>query len=113
MKSIFILLVGLAFTVNVFASDVSDVKIIRMMVDTAHGDKLFIKINKLPSNAPDCSINGTWQYVMPLTSELTKNTFMSMLLSAYMGDKTLRLQGTDDCKVFGSVETLKRVEFLN
>lgn len=106
-------LVQLLLTSYAMASDIQNVKLERLMVDTAHGDKLFVKVSGAAPQGPECSINGTWQYVLALDTELKKGTMTSFLLSAYMSGSSDRLIGTDSCEVYGSIETLRRIEFLN
>lgn len=93
------------------ASDMRNATIQKMMVDTTHGDKIFIKAAGNIDSLPSCSTNGTWQYVLPLNTELQKDTMTSMLLSAYMAGKKVRLTGSGVCDSYGSIETLNRVEF--
>jgi len=111
-KKIIVFLLIFSFSFSSLASDVQGVKILRLMVDTVHGDKLFVKIDKVAEDVPDCSTNGTWQYVLPLSGELQKDTITSFLLSAYMGELNIRIKGTSACDVYGSIETLSRVEFI-
>ena len=112
MKFISSVLFSLVFSSTAVASDVHNAKIERLMVDTSHGDKVFVKIDKIPGNSPDCSSNGTWQYAFMLDTELKKEIFVSFLLSAYMSNTSVRLTGTGECTAYPSIEALQRVEFL-
>lgn len=108
-KIVACLLVGLSIEAG--ASDMRNATIQKMMVDTHHGDKLFIKATGSVDSLPSCSINGTWQYLLPLDTELKKDTMTSLLLSAYMAGKKVRLTGSGQCDSYNTIETLRRIEF--
>ncbi|MET1257011.1 hypothetical protein [Aliikangiella maris] len=111
MRSILIsTALALSFLSSVDASDMHNAVIEKMMVDTANGEVLFIKAAGDVNAAPSCSTNQGWQYVLPLTSDLTKNNMMSLLLSARMAGTKVRLLGKGVCDAYSSIETLQRIE---
>ncbi len=95
----------------VSAGKTSNAEIDRMMIDEAYGGLIFIRVDGATENMPECSTNGTWQYVLSLDTELQRETMTSFLLSAYIAGKKVQLIGKDVCDKFGSIETLKRIEF--
>lgn len=97
---------------GVLAGSVSGTLITRLMVDRSQGERIFIRIDGAVANSPSCNTNGTWQFVLPLTTEFEKDTITSLLLSAHMANKKVRLDGNNTCDSFSSIETLKRVEFV-
>jgi predicted small integral membrane protein len=98
-------------SLNAVASDMRHATIQKMMVDTTHGDRLFIRATGTAGSFPGCSTNGSWQYVLPLDTELKKDTMMSLILTAYVAGKEVRLIGKDLCDSFSTIETLRRIEF--
>jgi len=107
-----VLVVGLLLANSAFAGVVQEGVITRLMIDKVHGNKLFIKVSGTHSEKLECHTNGTWQFVMPLSQELDKTIYVSMLLAAHASGKKIRLDGNNSCDVFGSIETLRRIETL-
>ncbi len=106
-----ILIMMSAFSVN--AGQVSNGKILRMMVNTQNSpEMIFIRVSGDLTNTPSCNINEMWQFVLPLSTEFQKDTITSFLLSAYMSGKSIRLDGNGACDTFSSIETLTRLEFI-
>lgn len=105
----FVLVLG---AIQAYAGTMSRGQITKLMVDANHGDKIFVRVQGSVVDAPECSNNGAWQYVLPLDSELRRGAMMSFLLSAHIAGKQVRLDGKGVCDVYSTIETLTRVEFL-
>lgn len=98
---------------QVIAGQMASGKITKMMVNTEHTpEMLFVGVSESLTGTPSCNTNGTWQFVLPLTSELQKTTITSFLLAAHMNGQTVRLDGNNTCDTFSSVETLTRFQFV-
>ena len=110
-KKIVISILVMLASFQAVASDMKNATILKMMVDTANGDKIFIKASGDVATTPSCATNSSWQFVLPLNSELTKETMTSFLLSAHMAGKKVRLVGNNLCDTYNSIETLRRIEF--
>lgn len=92
------------------ASEISDTTITRIMIDRSHGSELFIQVAGDPARGGGhCHINTTWDYVLSMEDELGKQLY-SQILTAYAGQKQVKLAGTDLCDVHSGNETLRRVE---
>jgi len=113
MKKICFLLIAMLLSASAFSGQVTNGKILRIMVNTQVGtDMLFIQVSGDLTDSPMCSTNGVWQFVLPLSNELQKDTVTSFLLSAYMSGALVRIDGSGTCDTFGSIETMTRFEFL-
>ncbi|KZY42912.1 MULTISPECIES: hypothetical protein [unclassified Oleiphilus] len=103
----FILL--LSFSTASVASTLAGAVVDKLMVDTVNGGIMFVSATGTYT-ASGCTTNSTWEYVLPLNSELRKSTMVSMLLAAYASGKTVLLKGNGVCgDTFSSIETLQRV----
>ncbi len=92
------------------AGEVSNTTITKLMIDTNHGDKVFIKTEKEPTARPTCH-SSSWSFVLPLDNELYKNMY-SMLLAAQTAGKSIELKGRNQtCSVHEGIETLRRIEY--
>ncbi len=101
-----------SLSVAASAGKTSSAIIDQMMIDESYGGVIFIRAMGEAESQPECSgSNGQWDYVLPLKSELQKDTMTSFLLSAYMAGKRVQLIGNGTCDSFSSIETLRRVEF--
>lgn len=102
------LVASMSFFVN--AGEVRQATIEKMMIDSTHGEIVLIRVVGNGFNISTCSVNSTWQFVMPLTTEVQKGAMTSFLLSAYMAGKKVRLIGSGICEAFSGVETFNRIE---
>lgn len=112
MKKLITAIFLLLITTQASAGQVARGKILKMMVNTVNSPMLFVRISGELSGTPSCNTNGTWQFVLPLGTEIEKNTMTSLLLSAYISGKEVRLDGNNTCDTFSSIETLTRFEFV-
>lgn len=92
------------------ASEISDTTITKIMIDRSHGQKLFIQVAGDPvRSSGHCHVNTMWDYVLSIEDELGKH-LNAQILTAYAGQKQVKLAGTDLCDVHAGNETLRRVE---
>ena len=90
------------------ASEVSDAKVTRLMIDDVYGQKLYIQIDTNVSRT-NCHNNSAWQYVLDTGNEVGKNIH-AQLLTALTAAKNVRIIGKDTCLVHSEIETLRRLE---
>ncbi|QDO85850.1 hypothetical protein FM037_24550 [Shewanella psychropiezotolerans] len=93
---------------TVFASEIVDTTITRLMMDSTYGQKVFIKTAGVVTR-DNCHSTATWDYVLSTDSEFGKQVY-AQLLTAYAAKKKLKLVGSGVCIVNGSIEGLKRLE---
>ncbi len=96
------------FTIQAFAGEIRSAKIETLMVDRAHGAKVFIKLDKTHPTPINCHANN-WQFVLDISDDLGK-TLYSNLLTSYAAGKTIHLKGTSSCSLYPNIETLRRIE---
>ncbi|MEK6747714.1 MAG: hypothetical protein AABY83_00725 [Pseudomonadota bacterium] len=117
-KLFFVLLaVGLTWSGITEASQLSG-KVKTLGLNKGFGNILFIELDQpktrntgAVTDAPSCQTNA-WSYVLSISTDLDMGKeIMSMLVAARASGSTVTLAGTDDCGVFGSIETLKGLNY--
>jgi hypothetical protein len=112
MKKFYTFLCLLFLGFGVQASEINNVKITRMMMDSNYGTKLFIQVEGTPARASGhCHVNGTWDYAVDTSNEFGKQ-ISSQILTAYIVQKSVKMSGSDQCTVHSSVEDFKRIVLL-
>jgi hypothetical protein len=76
-----------------------------LAMDYTTGNMVFISVHSPKSGNPACSTNGTWAFVLPLTTSLQSQMFAA-LLSARSSGATITLVGSGVCDTYSNVETL-------
>jgi len=89
------------------ASEISNTKITRTMMDSSYGSVLFIQVEGSPVRT-NCHANGTWDYILPTNTDFGKQ-MLSQILTAHAANKSIKIVGNDLCPI-GSTETMKRLE---
>lgn len=90
------------------ASVISNAKIDQLGLDKNQPNILFIRTDVAPSNQSGkigCHQNPGWNYVLKLETPYDDKMF-SMLLAANASKQKVKLHGSGQCDVFGSIETL-------
>jgi hypothetical protein len=106
MKSL--LIITLSFISGITqASEISNTKITRTMMDATYGSKLFIQVEGSPVRE-NCHINGTWDYVLSTDDDFGKQ-MLSQILTAHAANKSIKIKGNDNCPV-GLTEEMIRLE---
>jgi hypothetical protein len=106
MKFFSMIVVGLLTCIS-HASEISDTKITRTMMDTSYGSVLFIQVEGSPVRT-NCHANGTWDYILPTDTDVGKQ-ILSQILTAHAANKSIKIVGNDLCPI-GSTEAMKRLE---
>jgi hypothetical protein len=89
-----------------FAGEVTDAVITKLLINKSYGETVFILVDKSKSNIPACHVNGSWTYVLSVTTELDKKMY-ALLLAARASQTPVTLNGSGACDVFGSIESLQ------
>lgn len=93
-----------------FASYVPSTKITKVLLGEAYGDKAFIELETKPDIPSDhCQSNPNFSYVFDISTELGKAT-LSVVLSAYMAQKNVYVNGFDTCTIYSGVENLRQIQ---
>ncbi len=90
------------------ASVIDNAKITQIGLDKNQPNVLFIRSDVAPDNQSGriaCHNNPGWNYVLKLETPYDDKMF-SMLLAANTSKQKVRLRGSGQCDVFGSIETL-------
>jgi hypothetical protein len=74
-------------------------------MDYTTGNMVFISVHSPKTSNPACSTNGTWAFVLPLTTSLQTQMFAA-LLSARSSGANVTLVGSGVCDTYSNVETL-------
>ena len=106
----------LAFCLAVLSSvalandgQVTGVHIIRLQINASLGDFVFIQTDGTPSTPASCSVNGFWQFTLPVTNAFGTQAYAA-LVAAYAAGTPVMLAGTGSCNEFFSVESLSAFE---
>jgi hypothetical protein len=108
MKIIFTLLF-LLLNQLALAGELDGVIVKRIMHDRSQAGKVFIELDRKQTSPASCHNNHNWQYVLDISDNYGKAMY-STLLSLHMSGKQALFRGTQECTLFGSVETLGRIE---
>ncbi|QGX41533.1 hypothetical protein [Permianibacter aggregans] len=111
MKRAFFWAVVILFSAIGQASQVSEAKIKRLMMDDSLPSKVYIELSAMQSDRISCHENESWNYVLDLQSTSARE-FYSMLLTMHASGRAGLFKGTGTCSKHPDIETLKRVEFF-
>ena len=100
----------MAFSTASHAGSVTDAVITKLAVNKQFGDIVFISVTLTKDSTPACHTNGSWTFVMPLTSEQDKK-YYALLLAARTTQTPVTLVGTSTCDHFGSIESLQGIAY--
>lgn len=91
------------------STEYNNATISRLMIDSAHGNKVFIELAVPQAATAQCHQSSGWHYVLSLTDELSEKIY-AMLLTSYASGKRGRFVGSNQCEVHDKIETLSRIE---
>lgn len=89
------------------AGTVTSATITQIEIATSYA-AVFVAVSAAKTGNPSCSTNGTWGFVMPLTSA-TENQMLALLLSARATSASVTLIGSGLCDTYSGIETLQYV----
>jgi hypothetical protein len=107
MNKIYLMIIAGLVSGVTQASEISNTKITRTMMDSSYGAILFIQVEGTPTRT-NCHANGTWDYTLATDTDFGKQ-MLSQLLIAHAANKSVKIKGNDLCPV-GSTETMIRLE---
>jgi hypothetical protein len=87
------------------AGSVTGAVITGIGIDWQLGNMAFISVNIPVSGSPACHINGSWAFVLPLSTP-PQTSMLAQLLAARATQTPVSLQGNGLCDTWGDVETL-------
>ncbi|SRR5258708_11485694 len=96
---------GLAATAS--AGTVTGATITQLQIQTTYNE-VFIAISAAKTGNPSCSANGSYGFVLPLTTAL-ENQMLATLLAARASNTPVTLTGSGFCDTYPSIETLVTV----
>jgi hypothetical protein len=96
---------AIVFSAAASAGSVTDATITGIGITEQIGSMAFISVSIAKSGNPTCHNNGTWSFVLPLTTPL-QNQMFAQLLAARAAQSPVTLTGNGLCDTFGGVETL-------
>jgi len=73
---------------------------------------VFIKLERLQENKIDCHGNATWNYSLPIQSDMDK-AVVSALIAAYVSGSKVDIYGSGSCDEFSSIESAMTVRLDN
>ena len=71
------------------------------------GSYVMISVNGTPTGTT-CTTSPTYDYAFSISGDIGQ-TLLSMVLSAYEGNRTVQLIGTTTCDIHSTVETLENI----
>ena len=102
---VLLLICAFVFSLNSYASSITPTKITRILVGPEYGNLVFLSLDPLPSNRPDCNMDTTYMYVFDGTTDAGK-MYLSVALAAHMSGGDVRASGNGLCSIFGTAEDL-------
>jgi len=108
-----ILLTTLPIIVNAgTATNVLNSKVVKLSFPKTLGNMVLIKLERLQEDKIDCHINGTWNYSLPIQSDMDK-AMVSALIAAYISGSNVNIYGSGSCDEFPSIESAATVRLDN
>jgi hypothetical protein len=96
-------------SVALSAGSVTNATITQIQISTTYSE-VFIAVNVAKTSNPSCSANGTFGFVLPLTTSL-ENQMLAVLLSIRATGSHVSLTGSGLCDTYPSVETLVQINY--
>lgn len=112
MKKLIVLLIMLTTNSVCLANNVSNAKIKKIMMDQNYSTKVYIVLDKSQASLIACHSNSSWQYVVDTGTEFGKQLY-SILMILYTTGKSANFIGKNNCDVYFSIESLRRIELLD
>ena len=103
-------LVAICFCTSASAGSVTGATITSIYLGNSYGSLVFIQTSVAKTGNPSCSTNGTWGFVLPLTTAL-ENQMLAVVLSARATGATVTLTGSGVCDTYSTVETLENITY--
>ena len=92
------------------AGSVSNAHITLLNINKDIPNVLFVQTDGSKDSNPACHINQMWTFVFPLVNQ-NDQQMMALLLTARATQAPVRIDGSGQCEVFGSIETGKYVTY--
>jgi len=92
------------------AGDIEATIITNLGIGTQYGNMVFVAVSLGKNANPSCSTNGTWAFVLPLTTPL-QNQMLATLLAARTSQTPVSLYGSGVCDTYSGVETLQVINY--
>jgi hypothetical protein len=99
------------FACNATAADVEAAHVLNLAINKSFGNFVFVKLDKPHAVPIACAINGSWQYTLPLSTEVDKRMF-ALLVTAQTTGKPVSINGAGACNEFGAVESMSALGLL-
>ena len=100
------LILSFVFMGNAHAANYTG-KITKVWAEPSAGDYVMISVDGVPTGNT-CSTSGVYHYAFSITGDMGK-ALLSMALSAYSIQKTVRFIGTGTCTIHSNVESLSNL----
>lgn len=84
-----------------------------VMIDNAkqYGNIVFVKLDGATTSPAACQTNFAWSFTLPMTSEMDKRMYATLLMAAASGS-TVVISGTGSCSEFSAVESAGHLRLM-